>query len=270
MPKEPTVCEEKDGDGKIILRVEGEDNYYSYCPYDRIELRAKAIKGIITTADESSISEVIIFDAVCDRDRASLAVIGAPETSTRNIECKILRGINSEDGRLVMIGWVEGEWECEIYVPEELNQKLIDAYRSNRIANLIIGVMASRPADEKPNRISPDKDHLWREGSSWMEPRYEKGDPLFLRPFDNRISCAYAYWSFITYTDPYNTTESINMGKEEEKSDKKDSEIKHPNPFSQDELSAKLSELNSTISDVKKYITLGVICLFVITIMLML
>jgi len=190
-------------------------------------------------------------------------------------------GLDPEVGPHVAIIWTKEdditspgygfpEWECEIFISEELNQKLIQTYRSNRIANLSIIVSASRPNKETADFNTPDSEyHLRRNGPEMIPISYYNGDPLYFRPDSGDCTAmAFAFWKVIRYTEEFIVAKKVSP-EEEEITPKKDWSLTAQKTFPQNTLAGKLSELNSTISGVQNYIRLGVICLFAIVIMLM-
>ena len=245
MSKKPKIIEEIN-EGEMVLRLEGEADYYSHSGRERIALTAKKFEVVTGEGKDYSIDR-LIMETTCSKIGATLAIMGYPKTATQKLRVIIEPHQKSEGG--VCFSWMnEGDitspaysggedvWLCSINVSEKFHDKLIKAYQLNRINSLEIDISSSTGA----------KARLWRKGMSSHPINYYSGDDLFLRPDSGCTAMAYAICREISYTEPPVFQDGI---------------VENKNQIKQDELTA-------TLISIKKHLRLAAICLFLIAVIL--
>jgi hypothetical protein len=242
MKGNPKIIEDTDEHDGIILRVEGESNYFSYCGYNRVELSSTSIDishdfvpDTLSPDEEiynqnTLYTESLSLKAVCSQESSCFQIIGDPETTTKEIDIQIGK---VEEQEKIVKWWASfiwtradeplsqgytsdprGRWGCSINVPADTYDKLVSSYRSNRIASLDISISAKvgeyKGPPDIPNFETSQEGHLWRLGPSSLPVDYSRGETLYIRPDQDYITAhADATISSISFREPNLTTHII-------------------------------------------------------------
>jgi len=257
---------------KMILRLEGEESYYSYCRWEKIKLTAKGVL-LQTDGKKDCTREMLIADAIFPQYFASLGVIGYPKKTIKKLQIFIEPEPESKwqtyfiwtnENDVFSPGYNKGDqWSCFISVSKEFFNKITNDYRSNRIEKLWIDISAATDRQEC----------LWRQGPEVLEVDLRRGSSLFLRPDENEIKSkgygsgiGYATCERIVYTEPSNFTEKIGRGDDDQ--DESDDEDDNQVELAEDKKQIKQDELTATLIAIKKYLRFAAICLFLIAVIL--